>query len=169
MRKLTLLSRTKHAYATSHLLPYLRPGARVLDIGSGSGYLAAVFYHCVGPTGKVVGVEHVAELAQWSVQNLRNDGLGKALDDGSIVIVTGDGREGYESAGESQSGNRKYGPELSQARMTPSTSAPQHPLLRPNSSSSSQAQVACLSPSVPTSSTFNISTRTPMGMSLTRK
>ncbi|KAG6909500.1 hypothetical protein DXG01_017222 [Tephrocybe rancida] len=83
-----------HAYAASHLLTHLRAGARVLDIGSGSGYLAAVFHHLVGPTGTVVGIEHVGELAKWSIENLRRDGLGKALDDGRIVIVTGDGREG---------------------------------------------------------------------------
>ncbi|KAG6830776.1 hypothetical protein H0H93_013956, partial [Arthromyces matolae] len=53
-----------HAYAASHMLPYLKPGARVLDIGSGSGYLTAVLYHLVGPTGTVVGIEHVDELTQ---------------------------------------------------------------------------------------------------------
>ncbi|KAG6876193.1 hypothetical protein C0993_005037 [Termitomyces sp. T159_Od127] len=83
-----------HAYAASEILPFLRPGARVLDVGSGSGYLAAVFHHLVGPTGTVVGIEHVDELAQWSKENLRQDGLGDALDAGRIVIVTGDGREG---------------------------------------------------------------------------
>ncbi|KAG6896370.1 hypothetical protein C0992_008739 [Termitomyces sp. T32_za158] len=91
--------RAQHAYAASELLPFLRPGARVLDVGSGSGYLVAVFHHLVGPTGTVVGVEHVHELAQWSKENLRRDGLGNALDEGRIVIVTGDGRQGYASGG----------------------------------------------------------------------
>ncbi|KAG6872497.1 hypothetical protein C0995_009359 [Termitomyces sp. Mi166 len=88
------LTCTKHAYAASHILPYLRPGARTLDVGSGSGYLAAVFHHLVGPTGTVVGIEHVDELAKWSIENLRKDGLGEAVDEGRIVIVTGDGRQG---------------------------------------------------------------------------
>ncbi|KAG5727441.1 Protein-L-isoaspartate(D-aspartate) O-methyltransferase [Termitomyces sp. T112] len=88
-----------HAYAASHVLSYLHPGARVLDVGSGSGYLAAVFHHLVGPTGTVVGIEHVDELTKWSLENLRKDGLGEAVDEGKITIVTGDGREGYESGG----------------------------------------------------------------------
>ncbi|KAG5352874.1 hypothetical protein C0989_012404 [Termitomyces sp. Mn162] len=86
-------SRTQHAYAASHVLSYLHPGARVLDVGSGSGYLAAVFHHLVGPTGTVVGIEHVDELTKWSLENLRKDGLGEAVDEGKITIVTGDGRE----------------------------------------------------------------------------
>ncbi|KAJ7879843.1 protein-L-isoaspartate O-methyltransferase [Mycena leptocephala] len=36
-----------HAYAIDHLLPFLRPGAKVLDIGSGSGYLCAVLHRLV--------------------------------------------------------------------------------------------------------------------------
>lgn len=32
-----------HASAAEALLPFLTPGARVLDVGSGSGYLCAVF------------------------------------------------------------------------------------------------------------------------------
>lgn len=89
----------QHAYASEHLLPYLRPGARVLDVGSGSGYLVAVFAHLVGPSGKVVGIEHVPELVEWSEKNLRKDGFGKSLDDKSIEMIAGDGRKGYEQGG----------------------------------------------------------------------
>jgi SAM-dependent methyltransferase len=94
----------KHAYATEYLLPFMRPGAKVLDVGSGSGYLCAVFHHIVstpsatdgtsGPQGKVVGIEHVPELVEWSVKNLQKDGLGVALDNGAIKMVVGDGRQG---------------------------------------------------------------------------
>ncbi|RMY24767.1 hypothetical protein D0865_16374, partial [Hortaea werneckii] len=41
-----------HAAACESLLPYLRPGARVLDIGSGSGYLTHVLAELVKPGGK---------------------------------------------------------------------------------------------------------------------
>ncbi|EDR03761.1 uncharacterized protein LACBIDRAFT_295156 [Laccaria bicolor S238N-H82] len=88
-----------HACASEHLLPYLNPGSRVLDVGSGSGYLAAVLHHLVSPGGKVVGIDHIPALVDWSVQNLKNDGLGGAIDKGEIVMVAGDGREGYASAG----------------------------------------------------------------------
>lgn len=36
-----------HAYACELLGPWLKPGASVLDVGSGSGYLTAVFAHMV--------------------------------------------------------------------------------------------------------------------------
>ncbi|KAH9924598.1 Pcmt1-prov protein [Amylocystis lapponica] len=62
-----------HAHTVENLLPLLCPGARVLDIGSGSGYLVA------DGAGTVVGIEHVPELVDWSVQNLARDGLGAAL------------------------------------------------------------------------------------------
>ncbi|PPQ75160.1 hypothetical protein CVT24_007488 [Panaeolus cyanescens] len=88
-----------HAYASEHLLPYLKPGAKVLDVGSGSGYLAAVLYRLVSPGGKVVGIEHIPELVTWSEANLRKDGLGDALDNGEIEMIAGDGREGYAAGG----------------------------------------------------------------------
>ncbi|PBK68831.1 protein-L-isoaspartate O-methyltransferase [Armillaria solidipes] len=91
-----------HAYATEHLLPFLHPGARVLDVGSGSGYLAAVFHHLVSSpekSGHVVGIEHIPELVDWSVENLRKDGLAEALDKKEIELLVGDGRLGYEQSG----------------------------------------------------------------------
>lgn len=70
----------------------------MLDVGSGSGYLCAVLHHLVSDSGtsegKVIGIEHIPELVEWSTSNLRRDGLGKALDDGRIVMVNGDGRKG---------------------------------------------------------------------------
>ncbi|KZT60978.1 protein-L-isoaspartate O-methyltransferase [Calocera cornea HHB12733] len=86
-----------HAHAAEYLLPYLFPGAKVLDVGSGSGYTAAIFHRLVSSEGKkglVVGIEHIPELTEWSVANLKADGLGKALEDGEIVMWAGDGRKG---------------------------------------------------------------------------
>lgn len=48
-----------HAHALELLRDQLHPGARVLDVGSGSGYLAACMALMVGPTGHVVGIEHI--------------------------------------------------------------------------------------------------------------
>jgi hypothetical protein len=101
------------------LLPYLRShpggGARVLDVGAGSGYLTSVLYHLVaggagdaaqqGNTGGagartgtgegvVVGIEHIPALTEFAERNIRADGLGAALDEQAIVLVTGDGRLG---------------------------------------------------------------------------
>jgi len=88
-----------HAYASEHLLPYLRPGAKVLDIGSGSGYLVAVLHHLVSPGGKVVGIDHIQELVNRSMDNLGRDGLGEALEKGEIVMIAGDGRQGFPEGG----------------------------------------------------------------------
>jgi protein-L-isoaspartate(D-aspartate) O-methyltransferase len=88
-----------HAYAAETLLPFLKPGSKVLDIGSGSGYLLAIFHHIVGESGKVVGIEHVPELVDWSAENLRKDGLGGALDAMQIEVIVGDGRNGCPEKG----------------------------------------------------------------------
>ncbi|TIB94000.1 protein-L-isoaspartate O-methyltransferase [Wallemia mellicola] len=88
-----------HAHATENLLDYLKPGSKVLDVGSGSGYSCAVFHHLVGPTGKVVGVDHIDKLVELSEYNLKNDGLSDMLDSGAIKMVTGDGRQGYADSG----------------------------------------------------------------------
>jgi protein-L-isoaspartate(D-aspartate) O-methyltransferase len=53
-----------------------------------------------GTSGKVVGIEHIPELVKFSVENLRKDGLGPALDDGRIVVVEGDGRQGKQAFAE---------------------------------------------------------------------
>ncbi|RDX43098.1 Pcmt1-prov protein [Lentinus brumalis] len=95
-----------HAHAAEDLLPFLKPGARVLDVGSGSGYLAAVFYHLIqdpadlkSADGRVVGIEHIPELVEWSIENLRKDKLGPALDEGKIKMIAGDGRKGSPEDG----------------------------------------------------------------------
>jgi protein-L-isoaspartate(D-aspartate) O-methyltransferase len=49
----------------------VEPGQRVLDVGAGSGWTTALLAHLVGPTGLVVGVELVPELAAWGEQNVR--------------------------------------------------------------------------------------------------
>lgn len=41
-----------------------------------------------------MGIEHVKELTTWSIENLRKDGFGKEVDEGRIVMITGDGRKG---------------------------------------------------------------------------
>jgi protein-L-isoaspartate(D-aspartate) O-methyltransferase len=47
-----------------------RPGERVLDVGSGSGWTTALLAHMVGPTGLVIGVERVPELVAFGSENL---------------------------------------------------------------------------------------------------
>ncbi|KAK9317465.1 protein-L-isoaspartate O-methyltransferase [Lipomyces starkeyi] len=86
-----------HAHALESLAPMLRPGASVLDIGSGSGYLVAVFSKLVRPGGKVVGVEHIKELNEAAERRfVASEGtLAKELvQKGEVVFKTADGRRG---------------------------------------------------------------------------
>lgn len=57
------------------LLLDVRPGQRVLDVGSGSGWSTALLADLVGPRGSVVGVEIVPELVTWGRENLARAGL----------------------------------------------------------------------------------------------
>ncbi|KAK5686109.1 hypothetical protein LTS10_002223 [Elasticomyces elasticus] len=85
-----------HAAACESLLPYLHPGARVLDIGSGSGYLTHVLAELVKPGGKVVGVEHIQPLVEMGTGNTRKSAEGLDLmDNGGIRYVKADGRLGW--------------------------------------------------------------------------
>ena len=52
-----------------------RPGDRVLDVGSGSGWTTALLGHLVGPQGHVVGVEIEPHLAQWGAENVARAGM----------------------------------------------------------------------------------------------
>ena len=95
-----------HAAAAESLLPYIRPSdrnCRVLDIGSGSGYLTAVLANLVGQQeggGKVVGIEHIEPLAKMGRENVAKSAAGRAmLEAGKVEFVVGDGRKGYAAAG----------------------------------------------------------------------
>lgn len=85
-----------HAHAAENVFGLIKPGARVLDVGSGSGYFCAIL-HELG--GHVVGIDHIPQLTEQSKANLRADGYGPALDSGKIEIVCGDGRQGYAKGG----------------------------------------------------------------------
>lgn len=89
-----------HAHAAENLLPFLHRDAKVLDVGSGSGYTLAVFHHLISSEqgqGKAVGVDHIQQLVDQAHANLCADGLAPQLDSGKIVNICGDGRAGVES------------------------------------------------------------------------
>ncbi|KAG9294128.1 hypothetical protein G9A89_021487 [Geosiphon pyriformis] len=83
-----------HAYALEYLEKYLLPGAKVLDVGSGSGYLTACLAHMVGPTGKAIGVDHIPQLVKHAEKNVKKDHP-EFLESNRIIFIEGDGREGY--------------------------------------------------------------------------
>ncbi|CAO3594519.1 unnamed protein product [Absidia cylindrospora] len=85
-----------HAYALEHLEKYLQPNMKVLDIGSGSGYLTACMAEMVGSGGKVIGIDHIQELVSLSDRNMRKHHE-DWIESGQVEFVVGDGRQGYPS------------------------------------------------------------------------
>ncbi|KAF9094558.1 hypothetical protein BGX23_001936 [Mortierella sp. AD031] len=83
-----------HAAALESLAPFLFPGAKALDVGSGSGYLTACMAEMVGPQGRAVGVEHIPELVELSKQNTKK-GHPEFLQEGRVTFHTADGRVGF--------------------------------------------------------------------------
>jgi len=71
-----------------HMLD-LQPGQRVLEIGSGSGWLAAVIARLVGESGRVTGLEILPKLAAQSRSDLAGLGLG------NVSVLATDGAEGH--------------------------------------------------------------------------
>jgi len=66
------------------------PGQRVLEIGAGSGYNAALLAEL---SGLVVTVERHKQLVKIAQDNLKQAGYE------DIIVVNGDGRQGYASEG----------------------------------------------------------------------
>eukprot|EP00871_Galdieria_phlegrea_P002250 jgi/Galph1/3025/GphlegSOOS_G1678.1 len=83
-----------HATCLELLKDHLKPGNKVLDVGSGSGYLTACMGLMVAPNGVVVGVEHIPGLAKQSIDNIEKSQK-NLLDSGVMKILTSDGRLGY--------------------------------------------------------------------------
>ena len=54
-------------------------GARVLDVGAGSGWTTALLAELVGPTGQVLGLELDHSLAAWGAANVAATGLDWAV------------------------------------------------------------------------------------------
>jgi len=85
-----------HAMCLELLVENLKPNAKILDVGSGSGYLVACMAHMVKPGGMVYGVEHIPELVQFSKTNIQTDD--KSLSK-NYEIKLADGRLGLPDAG----------------------------------------------------------------------
>ncbi|KAK4225703.1 protein-L-isoaspartate O-methyltransferase [Podospora fimiseda] len=104
-----------HATAVENLLPFILPNEkngfkpRVLDIGSGSGYLTHVLGELVGEGGVVVGVEHIEELRGLGEGNVGKSVEGRSmLGEGRVRFRKGDGRLGWEEEGEGIGGKEGW-------------------------------------------------------------
>ncbi|KAL6400276.1 hypothetical protein AUP68_15974 [Ilyonectria robusta] len=93
-----------HAAAIEHMLSYVLPSSaspapRVLDVGSGSGYLTHVLAELVGERGLVVGLEHIEELKVLGEVNMGKSSEGRRLiESGKVRFRLGDGRKGWDEA-----------------------------------------------------------------------
>jgi protein-L-isoaspartate(D-aspartate) O-methyltransferase len=67
----------------------LAPGQRVLEIGAGTGYNAALISHVVGPSGQVTSVDIDPELVAAAREHLDRAGFGE------VRVACADGAEGY--------------------------------------------------------------------------
>jgi protein-L-isoaspartate(D-aspartate) O-methyltransferase len=63
----------------------IHEGMKVLDVGTGSGYHAAVMADLVGPEGHVYSIERIPELVVYAKRNLREAGIE------NVTVVEGDG------------------------------------------------------------------------------
>ena len=71
----------------------VREGHKVLEVGTGSGYQAAVLAMLVGGSGHVWTIERIRSLAEAAEARLRSLGLL-----GRVTVVVGDGTLGYPPA-----------------------------------------------------------------------
>ncbi len=64
-------------------------GQKILEIGSGSGYQAAILSEIIGPTGKIISLERIDSLAKFATENLKKCGYA------NVKVVHSDGSNGY--------------------------------------------------------------------------
>ena len=67
----------------------LSPGMKVLEIGAGSGYHAAVCAEIIAPDGHLYTIERIAALATFAENNLKKTGYGNL-----VTVIFGDGTNG---------------------------------------------------------------------------
>lgn len=86
-----------HAFALEAALPFISKDRqqRILDVGSGSGYLCVAFAKLLGSNGKVFGIEHVQPLVDLSRRNTEKNHA-NLLTSGKIHYICEDGRHGFQ-------------------------------------------------------------------------
>lgn len=82
-----------HMVALMTELLDVQVGDKILEVGTGSGYQAAVLAELIGDEGHVYTIEIVKELVEFSRQNLMRAGYLSR-----VTVIHGDGSVGYEAA-----------------------------------------------------------------------
>lgn len=94
----TISAPSMHAYCLDLLKDFLVPGAVGLDVGFGSGYLTVAMSKLMQDKGLVVGIEHIKDLCEFAKKNIGKHHQ-NLLDEGKILLIQGDGRNGYKEKG----------------------------------------------------------------------
>jgi len=80
-------------FTVAFMLELLKPekGDKILDVGTGSGWTAALLAGIVGPSGKVYGIERIRELKEFGQRNVSKYGF---ISEGRVKMFLGDGTKG---------------------------------------------------------------------------
>ena len=70
-----------------------RPGDKILDVGSGSGWTSALLAEIVGSKGKVIAIEVIPELMEFGKNNVAKYNF---IEKGTVEFICADGSKGYE-------------------------------------------------------------------------
>lgn len=79
-----------HMYAITFEAVKLRKGEKVLEVGSGSGYGAALISELVWRKGETITIEIAPEVFEFAKNNLKKAGYK------NVKVICGDGSLGYE-------------------------------------------------------------------------
>ena len=67
----------------------LKTGQKILEVGTGSGYHAAVCAEVIAPDGHIYSIERITSLASFAEDNLKRTGYAKL-----VTVILGDGSKG---------------------------------------------------------------------------
>jgi len=82
-----------HMVAIMCELLELEPGLKILEVGAGSGYHAAILGEIVGEDGSVSSIDRISELIEMARENLEKSGIK------NVKFFLGDGSLGLEGEG----------------------------------------------------------------------
>ena len=85
-----------HAETLKYLGPRLKTAKHILDIGTGSGFIAAAMATMAPNGARVYAVDHIAEINEFARHNIQTSNP-YLIKKGKIVFITQDGRQGLKT------------------------------------------------------------------------